>query len=422
MSRKLGIYVHIPFCASKCGYCDFYSLAGCDRLMPKYQDALVAHIRESYGTLKSYEVDTVYFGGGTPSYYGAERLAELWTELKNSGRVRRDAEVTLEANPDSARLKDLKLLRKEGFNRISLGVQSANNDILKLIGRRHNWLQAEQAVQAARDAGFDDLSIDLIYGLPSQTRSDWADTLMKVIDLRPEHISCYGLTLEEGTPMYKYKGSPFLPSEDEQADMYLYAVEQLAHYGYAQYEISNFAVKGYESRHNLRYWRLEDYLGFGAGAHSCVGGARFSYVRDADAYIVGVLGDQKIVDEYEPVNSLERSSEYLMLGMRTVRGVNAAEYTRICLADFAPIEGTLQIFAQKGWAVQEEDGSWHFTPQGFLLSNILIGALLESQSSGRVEVTPWMKAAFDAEEKTELPPGEEELFAEEYKKRRRGRR
>ena len=145
-------------------------------------------------------------------------------------------------------------------------------------------------------------------------------------------------------------------------------------------------------------------------------GRRFSYVRDADAYIVGVLGDQKIVDEYEPVNSLERSSEYLMLGMRTVRGVNAAEYTRICLADFAPIEGTLQIFAQKGWAVQEEDGSWHFTPQGFLLSNILIGALLESQSSGRVEVTPWMKAAFDAEEKTELPPGEEELFAEEYQK------
>ena len=222
--------------------------------------------------------------------------------------------------------------------------------------------------------------------------------------------------------MYKYKGSPFLPSDDEQADMYLYAVDQLAHYGYAQYEISNFAIRGYESRHNLRYWRLEDYLGFGAGAHSCVGGARFSYIRDADAYIVGVLGDQKIVDEYEPVNSLERSSEYLMLGMRTVRGINAAEYTRICLADFAPIEGTLQIFAKKGWAVKEEDGSWHFTPPGFLLSNLLIGALLESQSSGRVEVTPWMKAAFDAEEKTELPPGEEELFEQEYRNRRRGRR
>ncbi len=418
MYRSLGIYIHIPFCASKCGYCDFYSLAGCDRLMPKYQDALVAHIRESYGALKSYEVDTVYFGGGTPSYYGAQRLAELWSELKNSGRVRRDAEVTLEANPDSARLKDLKLLHKEGFNRISLGAQSSNNDILKLIGRRHNWLQVEQAVQAAREAGFDNLSIDLIYGLPSQTRADWADTLMKTIDLRPEHISCYGLTLEKGTPMYKYQGSPFLPSDDEQADMYLYAVDLLAHYGYAQYEVSNFAIKGYESRHNLGYWTLKDYLGFGAGAHSCIGGARFSYVRDADAYIVGVLGDQKIVDEYESVTSLERSSEYLMLGMRTVRGVSAEEYTRICLADFKPIGDTLRLFARKGWAVQEEEGNWHFTPSGFLLSNLLIGALLESQSSGRVAVTPWMKAAFDAEEKTELPPGEEELFREMYEKRR----
>ena len=418
MDRSLGIYIHIPFCASKCGYCDFYSLAGCDRLMPKYQDALVAHIRESYGALKSYEVDTVYFGGGTPSYYGASRLAELWTELKNSGRVRRDAEVTLEANPDSARLKDLKLLRREGFNRISLGAQCANNDILKLIGRRHNWLQVEQAVRAAREAGFDNLNIDLIYGLPSQTKSDWEDTLMCAIDLRPEHISCYGLTLEKGTPMYKYLGSPFLPSDDEQADMYLYAVDALAHYGYAQYEVSNFAIKGYESRHNLGYWTLKDYLGFGAAAHSCVGGARFSYARDVDAYIVGVLGDQKIVDEYERVSSLERSSDYLMLGMRTGRGVTAEEYTRICMADFRPIEDTLRLFSQKGWAVREEAGNWHFTPSGFLLSNLLIGALLESQSSGRVAVTPWMKEAFDAEEKTELPPGEEELFRVMYEKRR----
>lgn len=418
MPGSVGIYIHIPFCASKCGYCDFYSLAGCDRLMPKYQDALVAHIRESYGTLRGHEIDTVYFGGGTPSYYGAERLIELWTELKNSGCVRRDAEVTLEANPDSVDLKSLKKLRREGFNRISLGAQCANNDILKLIGRRHNWLQVEKAVECARAAQFDNLSIDLIYGLPSQTKAEWSDTLMKTIDLHPEHISCYGLTLEKGTPMYKYVGSPFLPSDDEQADMYLYAVDLLAHYGYRQYEVSNFAVKGYESRHNLRYWTLGEYLGFGAGAHSCMGGARFSYVRDANAYIVGVLGEKQIVDEYESVNSLERSSEYLMLGMRTVRGISAEEYTRICLAPFAPIEATLKIFAEKGWAVQEEAGNWHFTASGFLLSNLLIGALLESQSGGRVNTTPWMKEAFDAEEKTTLPPSEEELFRESYGRRR----
>lgn len=414
MDKTLGIYIHIPFCASKCSYCDFYSLAGCDRLMPKYQDALVEHIRESYPALKSKYIDTVYFGGGTPSYYGANRLIELFDELKGSGRVLKDCEVTLEANPDSAVFKELAKLRKEGFNRISLGVQSANNDILKLIGRRHNWKQAENAVIAAREAGFDNLSIDLIYGLPSQTAADWADTLMRVIELRPEHISCYGLTLEPGTPMYeRYKGSPILPGDDEQADMYLYAVETLEHYGYKQYEISNFAVPGYESKHNMRYWRLGEYLGFGAGAHSCVDGARFSYVRDADMYIVGVLRDQSIVEEYTPITNVERGSEYIMLGMRTSMGIEAEEYTNVYRANFAPIERTLKLFADKGWA-KCSDGRWSFTTQGFLLSNLLIGALLEAQSGSRVDVNPWMRPAFDAEEKTKLPPGDEELFWQKY--------
>ena len=150
--------------------------------------------------------------------------------------------------------------------------------------------------------------------------------------------------------------------------MYLYAVDMLEHYGYKQYEISNFAVPGYESKHNMRYWRLSDYLGFGAGAHSCMGGARFSYVRDADQYIVGVLRDQNIVDEYTPITNVERGSEYIMLGMRTVMGIAEDEYTNVYRADFAPIEKTLRLFAEKGWA-QETDGRWHFTAQGFLLSN-----------------------------------------------------
>ena len=362
-------------------------------------------------------MDSIYFGGGTPSYYGANRLIELWDELKASGSVLRDCEVTVEVNPDSAVYRELAKLRKEGFNRLSMGVQSANNDILKLIGRRHNWKQAELAMTAAREAGFDNVSVDLIYGLPSQTKGDWADTLMRVIELRPEHISCYGLTLEPGTPMYdRYKGSPFLPGDDEQADMYLYAVETLEHYGYAQYEISNFAINGYESRHNMRYWRLGEYLGFGAGAHSCMDGARFSYVKDADQYIVGVLRDMDIVDEYSRITNVERGSEYIMLGMRTAMGIEAEEYINVYRADFAPLEKTLRLFAEKGWAVQSE-GRWRFTAQGFLLSNLLIGALLEAQSGTRVSVNPWMKPAFDAEEKTVLPPGDEELFREQYMKR-----
>ena len=168
------------------------------------------------------------------------------------------------------------------------------------------------------------------------------------------------------------------------------AVETLEHYGYRQYEISNFAVPGYESRHNMRYWRLGDYLGFGAGAHSCMDGARFSYVRDADRYIVGVLRDEDIVDEYSRISSVERGSEYIMLGMRTALGIEAREYTEHYRADFAPIEKTLRVFAEKGWAKCSEDGRWSFTPQGFLLSNLLIGALLEAQSGSRFVVNHWM--------------------------------
>jgi oxygen-independent coproporphyrinogen-3 oxidase len=361
-------------------------------------------------------MDSVYFGGGTPSYFGAKRLCAVFEALKNTGRVLKEAEVTVEVNPDSAKLPDLKLLRREGFNRVSLGVQSANNDILKLIGRRHNWKQVETAVKNAREAGFDNVSLDLIYGLPSQTKSDWSDTLAKALELKPEHISCYGLTLEPGTPMYQYKGSPFLPNDDEQADMYLYAVELLQHYGYAQYEISNFSIGGYESRHNLKYWRLEDYMGFGAGAHSCVGGLRYSFVKSTERYITGILGHTDIVDEYEPIDALERASEFIMLSMRTVRGLSADEYHRLYRSDFAPIEKLLNEFVTNGWAVREAD-SWHFTSSGFLLSNVLIGALLEAQSGNRVAVNPWMRAAFDSEDKTELPPGEDEAFRASIKKR-----
>ena len=285
MQPRLGIYIHIPFCASKCGYCDFYSCAGAAERMAEYQQALLEHIEESAGRIAPAYIDTVYFGGGTPSFYGAARLIELLDAVKATGRLLKRAEVTVEVNPDSVRLHDLRALRKAGFNRLSIGMQSANNDILKMIGRRHSYRQVEMAVENARTAGFDNISLDLIYGLPSQTRSDWADTLAKALALRPEHISGYGLKLEEGTPMYALKDSPLIPSDDEQADMYLCMVEELRHYGYEQYEISNFSIPGYESRHNLKYWQLDDYMGFGPGAHSCIGRTRYSYVRDLDRYL-----------------------------------------------------------------------------------------------------------------------------------------
>ena len=417
MSKRLGIYIHIPFCASKCGYCDFYSLAGCEHRMADYQSALLSHISESAETMQSFEIDSIYFGGGTPSYYGAKYIVEVLDELKRSGRVRLDSEITVEANPDSIRLRDLQLLRREGVNRLSIGVQSANPDLLKIIGRRHSFAQAQLAVENARKAGFANISLDLIYGLPSQSKSDWADTLSKALELHPEHLSCYALKLEEGTPMYRYIDSPLIPDDDEQADMYLYTVETLEHYGCPQYEISNFAVPGYESKHNLKYWQLDDYMGFGPGAHSCVKGVRYSYVKDLEKYISAVQGDRQIIDEYEESIPVQRAAEYLMLGLRTTRGISRDEYHRIYLSDWEPIKNTLSGFEKKGWA-KETDGRWSFTPSGFLVSNALISAVLEAQTSAKVIRNPWMKSAFDAEEKQELPVDDNERFRAIYTKQK----
>ena len=417
MSQTLGIYIHIPFCASKCSYCDFYSLADCDYLMPEYQKALLRHIEESSESLKSYEVDSIYFGGGTPSFYGAGRICEIFELLKLNGNVRTDAEVTVEVNPDSVTPDTLKMLRKSGVNRLSIGVQASDNNLLKLIGRRHNFQQAQRAVREGRNAGFGNISLDLIYGLPTQTKNDWAETLSKAMELHPEHISCYGLKLEEGTPMYEnYNGSPVLPDDDEQADMYCYAAEQLERYGYKQYEISNFAARGFESRHNLKYWNLEDYIGFGPGAHSCVGSLRYSYIRDLKGYIAGIGRGVSIIEEYETLSPFEKAVEYIMLSMRTMQGMSADDYRRTCRCDWKPIEHVLMAFREKGWTEQTGD-RWHFTVPGFLISNTLIGILLETQASSRVEGTPWLSGALDAEEKTSIPPSEDELFREVYEKK-----
>lgn len=413
MKPRLGVYIHIPFCASKCGYCDFYSLAGCDKQMPVYHKALIDHILEASPGIRNYEVDSVYFGGGTPSYYGAERLLELFDILKLNGNVRTDAEVTVECNPDSMDYKELLALREEGVNRLSVGVQAADDSLLKLISRRHSWAQAQAAYHDARRAGFDNISVDLMYGLPTQTARDWADTLARVCELHPEHISCYALKLEEGTPMYEeYLNSPVLPDDDAQADMYSYAAQMLERYGYRQYEVSNFAAPGFESRHNLKYWRLDDYMGFGPGAHSSVGSLRYSFVRDLRQYTYGVARKVSIIDEYEEIDPLERSVEYLMLSMRTSRGVEEREYRVRTQSDWQPILRVLRAFEQKGWAVREEDGRWHFTVSGYLISNRLIGILLEAQASSRLDNTPWMLRPDRPPEELKLPKGETELFSE----------
>lgn len=385
MADKLGIYIHIPFCRSKCDYCDFYSLAGRDDRMDQYQKALLSHIKETAPLAQDFPVDTIYIGGGTPSYYGAKRLKELLGVVHKLYKVEKDAEVTVECNPDSVDVKSLKILRKAGVNRLSMGMQSAIACELERIHRIHTPQQVNEAATAARKAGFTNLSLDLIYGLPGQTMDSWKDTVEHALSLIPQHLSCYGLKVEEGTPLAaRVAQGEVLPDDDQQADLYLWTVGRLERAGYPQYEISNFAKPGFASRHNLRYWLTQPYIGFGPGAHSDFGGRRYSFVRDLDAYIQGVLQGGDIIDESEIIPKRDRCGEYLMLRLRTVQGINEQEYRSTYFMDFAPLQARLEQFRAQGWA-EQTDGRWHFTPKGFLLSNQLIGDLLERQEQAHWE-------------------------------------
>ena len=381
VSRKnktpLGIYIHVPFCRSKCQYCDFYSLTTKDsKLMDSYLEAICAHIKEAGPLAPNHLVDTVYFGGGTPSFFGADGMATILTTIRKNFDVSPTAEITFEANPDSVSPRLLRKLRAEGFNRVSLGVQCDDDAILEKIGRPHTYEQAVSAVQKIRRAGFKNLSLDLIYGLPGQTLEMWENTLSHVLELKPEHISCYGLKVEEGTPLYLCKDYCGLADDDTQADMYLASVEILRSKGYRQYEISNFCRRGHESKHNLKYWTGGEYLGFGPNASSDFAGKRFRIVRDLRQYIDGIHNGGQVLEEVQEVPPRERAGEYLMMRLRTVSGIDPVKYEKKYLLPFAPLEKVLWDCKERGLADQTFDGRWHLTPEGFLLSNTIISDLL----------------------------------------------
>lgn len=370
--RPLGLYLHIPFCKAKCIYCDFYSLPRSEEKMDAYTEALRHDLIHWAAEAKDCTVDTIYFGGGTPSYLGADRLCRILETVFAHYHVAKEAEITTEANPDSAREeRALRQLRSAGFNRISLGMQSANDEELRLIGRVHTHEQTVAAVRAARAAGFDNVSLDLIYGLPEQSMARWRENLDAAIALEPEHLSCYGLKIEEGTPLYRKKDALVIPDDDAQAEEYLATVETLAAAGYRQYEISNFARPGRESRHNLKYWLMQEYLGFGPGAHSDFGGRRFACARDLNAYLAG---GESLSESACPAEK-EREEERVMLALRTVQGLDLSTLRE----DARDAEAVLEECARHGLA-QKENGCWRLTPQGFLVSNAVIVRVLEALS------------------------------------------
>lgn len=375
MVDSVGIYVHIPFCKKKCEYCDFYSITGCDsKLFDNYLKAVVKQLNDY--TLGGYKikVDTIYIGGGTPSIFGGKRLSILLKEIKRRFIFTKDIEITVEVNPESVDKKFFKILKKSGVNRISMGVQSADDIQLSRLGRIHDFSKACEAVELCRKYCTDNISLDLMYGLEDQTMRSWENSIQAIISLKPKHISCYSLTLEEGTPMFKR--GPELPDDDTIADMYLVAIDTLENNGYMQYEISNFALKGYESKHNSRYWNLSPYIGIGAAAHSFYGDKRYSNISDAERFIELISAGESVISTVDEVPVKNRVGEYVMLKLRTVSGIDESVFERKFKQSFSSYAERLKKYINSGHVIY--DGvSYRLTPKGFFVSNSIISDVLD---------------------------------------------
>jgi len=377
MSNPIGIYLHIPFCISKCPYCDFYSLPYCEQNAQQYVGALLHALDTAPG--KGREVDSIYFGGGTPVLLGGALLEILQGVYRNFS-VQPDCEVTLEANPAAMTLQTLRQLHGGGFNRISMGVQSASDRELQTLGRRHSFEQAVQSVQMAQQAGFENVSVDLMLGTPGQGRQSVEHFVSTFAQLGVQHISGYLLKIDPGTAFAKNQIERLCPDEDQSAQLYLDTVELMEQHGFLQYEISNFALPGRESRHNLKYWTLGEYAGFGPGAYSDFGGVRYGYIRDLDRYIAGEL----VLAESEHIPVSEREMEYIMLRLRTTEGMNIREFENRFRRRFDPLGARLEVYADHGLAQRTEQG-WRLTPRGFLVSNQIIGELQELLNREKLE-------------------------------------
>lgn len=363
--KPIGLYIHIPFCKGKCPYCDFYSLTPRGNIINEYTDELCRRL-----SAQKREFDTVYFGGGTPSLLGEDNISRIMEKIGTAP----SCEITLECNPSDTGGKDSSfdfgLIKKAGINRISMGLQSASDEERRFLGRRAGADDAQRAVEKAKKAGIDNISLDLMLGLEGQNAESVARSIEFCTRLGARHLSAYLLKLEQGTPLYTQKNSLRLPDEDEVADLYLFAVSQAEKNGFFQYEISNFSQKGYESKHNLKYWQCEEYLGLGAAAHSFVDGKRYYYERDIDYFLGGG----------EPTYDGEGGDreEYIMLSLRLTRGLNESDY-------FGKYHQVLpkafhekaEFFKTKG-LMNNTNGVFSLTPKGFLLSNRIIFELIET--------------------------------------------
>ncbi|MGN1113575.1 MAG: radical SAM family heme chaperone HemW [Oscillospiraceae bacterium] len=363
-----GIYVHVPFCAKKCGYCDFYSVAYSRGLVDEYVDAVCRNIRKyAYNGISA---DTLYFGGGTPSLLEPEQLERIIFAARTSFGLQENVEITLEANPCTVNLQKLSGYKKAGINRISLGVQSADDKQLKKLGRLHNFEVAESAVYNSKKAGIDNISCDIMLGIPDQSMNSLVQTINLIAELPITHISAYMLKIEEGTLFDCESIKKSVADDDLLSDMYLKTVELLEEKGFAQYEISNFAKSGFESRHNLKYWQGKDYIGIGPGAYSFYKGKRFYVPEDAEKFV-----RDEFQTELDDDNFSDKLEEYIMLSLRLTSG---AEFEKIEALGGKNLRDDILRKAkelEKAGYCKVSSRAVSLTPKGFLVSNSIIAEL-----------------------------------------------
>ena len=392
LDEPIAVYVHIPFCLSKCNYCDFNTYEGIESLMPTFVNALSSEIDLWGKRLHRPDVSTVFFGGGTPSYLPAESISRLLMRLCEATNIAPSAEITLEANPDDVNSENADAWLDAGFNRISIGVQSFNEQILHALSRRHDSKQAVSAVATARSAGFENISIDLMFGLPNQSLTTWENSLRRAIELKTDHLSLYGLQIEPGTPLQRYvlRGSLPKPDDDLAADMYEMAMDHLHEAGYEHYEISNWCRPGFRSHHNLAYWLNQPYLGVGPGAHSSLMGRRFANMKSPRRYISAISsaehtdksGSAPISEGFIAVDFLEATSpemamaETMMLGMRLSEGVTKSEFKQRFDIAMCDVYGTAISNLVATGLIEDDGDRIRLTRRGKLLGNVVFEAFI----------------------------------------------
>jgi oxygen-independent coproporphyrinogen-3 oxidase len=369
--KELGLYIHIPFCKSKCHYCDFNSFPDKTHLIEPYFKALKKEISDYGRLLEGCRVSTLFVGGGTPSFVEAGYIYEMINECRQNLEIIPGVEISIEANPGTLSFEKLLQYRAAGINRLSLGLQAWQSNLLEELGRSHGRDEFVESFETARKAGFKNINVDLIFGLPGQTFDDWTLSVINTAELEPSHISCYSLNIEDGTVFAARLEEGMIAPADEELDrrMYWFAVERLEKSGFKHYEISNFARPGFECRHNLTYWKAEEYAGFGAGAHSYLQGMRYNNVCGVEEYISSIMEGKTPVENIRRIDARESMEEFVMLGFRMIDGVSINEFETRYNKNIFDLYGSRLDRLMKKQLVEIEGDRVRLTARGLDLAN-----------------------------------------------------